>query len=163
MQFLVTKSRSHRFVLKDVSCISREITAYMSVIETQLAWVVEHYFTRSYAKVQELFQGEFTDVTPLCKTIILSIVNKFCTEYSALNKLPKREKVALTPQKVEEIRKSVLATSSFRLNNECQAYMFPEKRCTEHWLSYISIVQWQTRICSILSKFKDNFRYVFLY
>ncbi len=40
-------------------------------------------------KVQELFQAEFTDVTPPNKSITLRVVNKFRTEYSILNKLEK--------------------------------------------------------------------------
>ncbi len=75
--------------------------------------IVEHYFTtRSYSKIYELFLGEFTDIIPPNKSIIVRIVNKFCMEYSIWNKVPKHEKTALTPQKVEETRESVLATPS---------------------------------------------------
>ncbi len=56
-----------------------------------------HFVTRCYTKVQELSQGQFTDVTPLSKSTILRMVHKFGTEYSILYKVPKCEKTALMP------------------------------------------------------------------
>ncbi len=64
--------------------------------------------TRLYTEVQELFLGGSKDVTPSNISIIARILNKFCTQ----NKIPKCEKTALTPQKVEQIQESVLAIPS---------------------------------------------------
>ncbi len=82
--------------------------------EKQLAQIVDHYFATLFCtKVEELFQGEFTDFRPVNKSTIVSIVNISCTEYSVWNEATKVEKTALTPQKVEEICKSVFATLYF--------------------------------------------------
>ncbi len=54
----------------------------MWYIQKQREQTVEHYFmTQSNTNIQELLQGEFTDVIPQNKSTIVRIVNKFHTEY----------------------------------------------------------------------------------
>ncbi len=71
--------------------------------------IVEYYFaTWSYAKVQELFQGEFTDVTPPNKSAILRILNKFCTEYSVWNNVLMRDTLSPHPDNFDTYSANLL-------------------------------------------------------
>ncbi len=92
-----------------------ENSADMVYSNQERSFIIEHYFsTKSYMKVQELFENEFPNRLKPNKSTIQRIVQHFRTAYSVASGYTTRERTPsiVTPAKICDVRDRVQANPS---------------------------------------------------